>query len=80
MEPNVTGGSITTDGQTSYAIYAREESKVNIEGGTVAGGTAVYGIRYIGCRFQAVKLKGKREAINVGSGDTPTVNVTGGEV
>lgn len=42
VELNVTGGSITTDSGSGYAVYARESSVVNIEGGTISGGTAVY--------------------------------------
>ena len=79
VELNVTGGSITTDGQTSYAIYAQDESKVNIEGGTVSGGTAVMAYDTSDVQISGGEIEGKREAINVGSGGTPTVNVTGGE-
>ena len=41
VELNVNGGEIKTDGATSYAIQAREESVVNVEDGTISGGYAI---------------------------------------
>lgn len=79
VELNVTGGSITTDSSTAYAIQAREASKVNIEGGTVSGGTAVKASDTANVQISGGRLEGSKEPIGIVSGGTPTVNVTGGE-
>ena len=79
VELNVTGGSITTDSSTAYAIQAREASKVNIEGGTVSGGTAVRASDTANVQVSGGRLEGSKEPIGIVSGGTPTVNVTGGE-
>lgn len=79
VELNVTGGSITTDSSTAYAIQAREASKVNIEGGTVSGGTAVRAYDTANVQISGGRLEGRKEPIGIDSGSTPTVNVTGGE-
>ncbi len=75
---NVTGGSITTDGSTGYAIQAREESRVNISGGTVEGGTAVRVSDTATVNVTNGTLTGRTAAISVSSGDNPSVTVTGG--
>ncbi len=77
VELNVTGGSITTNGSTAYAIQAREESEVNIQGGTVSGGTAVKASDTANVQISGGSVTGTRNPIDVD--DTPTVSVTGGE-
>lgn len=79
VELNVTGGSITTDGPTSYAVQAQESSKVNIEGGTISGGTGIRVSETADVQISGGKIEGSKEPIGIDSGDTPTVNVTGGE-
>lgn len=78
VELNVTGGSITTDSGSGYAVYARESSVVNIEGGTISGGTAVYAYDNANVQISGGDITGKSYAIRKGSNGTPTVDVTGG--
>lgn len=78
VELNVSGGNITTGGSTAYAIYARESSKVNVEGGTISGGTAVYAYDTANVQISGGDITGKSYAIRKGSSGTPTVEVTGG--
>lgn len=78
VELNVTGGSITTDSGYGYAIQAREESQVNISGGTIAGGTAVQVNDSATVKVTGGTLEGTRNAIGEGSGATPDITVTGG--
>ncbi len=75
---NVTGGSITTDSSYRYAVYAREKSEVNIEGGTISGGTAVYAYDQANVQISGGDITGKSYAIRIDSSSTPTVDVTGG--
>ena len=79
VELNVTGGSITTGGSTAYAVQARESSKVNIEGGTISGGTGIRVSETADVQISGGKIEGSKEPIGIDSGDTPTVNVPGGE-
>lgn len=78
VELNITGGSITTDSGYGYAIQAREESQVNISGGTIAGGTAVQVNDSATVKVTGGTLEGTRNAIGEGSGATPDITVTGG--
>ena len=78
VELNVTGGSITTDSRNGYAVYARQKSVVNIEGGTISGGTAVYAYDNANVQISGGDITGKSYAIRTGSGGAPTVDVTGG--
>ncbi len=78
VELNVTGGNITTGGSSAYAVYARESSKVNVEGGTISGGTAVCAYDNANVQISGGDITGKSSAIRKGSSGTPIVEVTGG--
>ncbi len=78
VELNVTGGSITTDGPSAYAIQAGEESQVNISGGSVTGGTAVWASDNTTISVTGGEIKGSRSDISEESGSAADITVTGG--
>lgn len=79
VELNILGGNISTASRTGYAVQAREESKVNISGGTIEGGTAVQVSDSATVSVNGGTLEGKRAAIAQSSGATPNITVTTGK-
>ena len=79
VELNILGGNISTASRTGYAVQARGESKVNISGGTIEGGTAVQVSDSATVSVNGGTLEGKRAAIAQSSGATPNITVTTGK-
>ncbi len=80
VELNVNGGEIKTDGATSYAIQARDESVVNVEDGTISGGYAikVSDEANINVSGGEIKSAANKDAISVDKNSDATVTLTGG--